>query len=212
MAVAGSQHFFNANEITDDQVYVVPEAGVIGQLAILRRAPSLFKAMTKFSTAEFEELCTIVYPIVIFHARSTGQIRGQGGRPCKLEPSQRILNCILSLKHDNTSVFDGADWNWSKSSVCDDAVFVASCINVGIAEEIRWPTPQECLVFASAIPRLPGCIGIIDGTLIKVRRSHQDLAILITDVGLMAGKRFILLTIQSLLITMAYLSASILAT
>jgi len=31
VTVAGSQHFFNANEITEDQIYVVPEAGVIDQ-------------------------------------------------------------------------------------------------------------------------------------------------------------------------------------
>lgn len=73
MAAAGSQHFFNENEITNDQIYVIPEASVIDQLAILPRASSLFKAMTNFSTAEFEGLCTIMCPTVILHSRSTGQ-------------------------------------------------------------------------------------------------------------------------------------------
>jgi hypothetical protein len=31
-------------------------------------------------------------------------------------------------------------WNWAKSSVCDDALFISSCIYFALVDEIHWPT------------------------------------------------------------------------
>ncbi len=44
------------------------------------------------------------------------------------------------MKHDNVSMNDTFVWNWSKSVICDDVIFIASCINDVIGDEIRWPT------------------------------------------------------------------------
>jgi hypothetical protein len=47
------------------------------------------------------------------------------------------------MEHDNVSMYDAFVWNSSKSAVCDDAIFIASCINDAIGNEIQWPTTQE---------------------------------------------------------------------
>jgi len=36
-------------------------------------------------------------------------------------------------------------WNWSKFALCDDAIFIASCIDHALEDEIKWPTPKERL-------------------------------------------------------------------
>jgi hypothetical protein len=80
----------------------------------------------------------------------------------------------LLLKHDNTCAFDGSHWDWSKSSVCDDAVFVASCINSALSEEIRWPSETERFQLGKRIAQFSGYVGLIDWTLYKIRRSYKD--------------------------------------
>ncbi len=37
-------------------------------------------------------------------------------------------------------MYDAFTWNWSKNVVCDDAMFIASCINNAIGNEIQWST------------------------------------------------------------------------
>ena len=47
------------------------------------------------------------------------------------------------MKCDNVTTYDYYHWNWSANSVCDDAIFIASCICEAISDEIRWTNPQE---------------------------------------------------------------------
>ena len=84
------------------------------------------------------------------------------------------MNFLLFLKHDNTCNRDAFQWNWARSSVCDDAIFVARCILQACGHEIRWPGPSEREVLGRTIPQLPGCIGFIDGTLCRIRRPYND--------------------------------------
>ena len=65
-------------------------------------------------------------------------------------------------------------WNWGKSSVIDDQIFIASCINWALRDEIKWPNKLERQALAYIIPTFLGCIGIIDGTLIKIRRRWKN--------------------------------------
>lgn len=68
------------------------------------------------------------------------------------------------MKHDNVIYLDSMVWNWSRSVVCEDTIFVASCVNEVIANEIRWPSTQERRALADHILQLQGCIGFVDGT------------------------------------------------
>jgi hypothetical protein len=55
------------------------------------------------------------------------------------------------MKHDNVTMHDAFMWNWSKSTLCDDALFIASCINNALTNEIRWLMLEEkgCIGFAT---------------------------------------------------------------
>ena len=69
-------------------------------------------------------MCLDVCPTIIAHTHTTGEVWGAGGRPYKLTPQQRILSFLMFLKHDNTSMLDAFHWNWSKSVLNDDAIFL----------------------------------------------------------------------------------------
>lgn len=49
--------------------------------------------------------------------------------------------------------------NRSQSVIYDDAIFVASCLNEAIGDEICWPIKQDRRALATHIPQLPSCIG-----------------------------------------------------
>jgi hypothetical protein len=67
-------------------------------------------------------------------------------------------------------------WNWSKSALCDDALFITSCINHALLEEIQWPALEKRIRLRTNLPKLQGCIGFINGSLIKIRKPWQNKA------------------------------------
>jgi hypothetical protein len=81
---------------------------------------------------------------------------------------------VFYLKHDNVTRFNAYNWNWSKSSACDDTVFVASCINEALKHELTWPSPNERRTLSQNLPDFRGCIGFIDGTLIEICRPSAE--------------------------------------
>jgi hypothetical protein len=85
----------------------------------------------------------------------------------KLTLEQCLFNFILYMKHDNV-MYDASMWNWSKSALFNDALFIASCINHAFSNEIKWPTHEEKVRLGTHLPKLPRCIGFIDGTLIEI--------------------------------------------
>jgi hypothetical protein len=78
------------------------------------------------------------------------------GRPSKLGLEQRLLCFILFMKHDNISIYDAFMWNWAKSSLCDDVIFITSCINHALAYEIHWPSSFERVTFGNQLCGLLG--------------------------------------------------------
>jgi len=104
---------------------------------------SLFKSITGFYPAEFEALCAIVCPVLTQHARSTNEVRGQGGRPIKRTQQNRILSCVLYLRASNSLRAESASSNHNRTCVRDDALFVFSVINEQLVSEIRWPTAER---------------------------------------------------------------------
>jgi hypothetical protein len=156
-------------------------------LSILRWTASCFPLSVLEQQDEQDELCNKLGPVLDMTARSTGDIIKRAGRPAKLSAQQRILNALMYLKHDNTVSFEAFQWDWSKSSVSDDVLFVCPVINTVLAHEIRWPDANERSALAQRIPEFQGCIGFIGGHFAK----YTDLSIIqITEGGSAVVRRY----------------------
>ena len=175
LAMQNTYDLFHTNEWNHGgQDSVNPQEDVRDVLGSMRSTPGLFKVLTNFSIEEFDELCSILCPTIIANARSTGGLCILPGHPSKLTPEQRVLGFILYLKHDSTTAMPSFLWNWAKSSIIDDQIFIATSINWALRYEIKWPDELERQALASTIPALPGCIGFINGTLVKIRRPWKN--------------------------------------
>jgi len=58
------------------------------------------------------------------------------GRLSNLRLEQHFLNFIPYMKHKNIMKYDTFIWNWSIYVLCDNALFIALCINDVLAYEI----------------------------------------------------------------------------
>ncbi|PXF42843.1 hypothetical protein BWQ96_07437 [Gracilariopsis chorda] len=134
---------------------------------------SLFKTNAGLYPAEFEALYAVVCPIIIQWARHTNNVRGLAGIPSKLMPSERLLSCIMYLRGRNGVREEASYWNYSRTSLRDDAMFVCGIINESMASEISWPTTAERQQQRSRISLFPGCVGYVDGILCRIRRPHD---------------------------------------
>jgi hypothetical protein len=94
------------------------------------------------------------------------------GRPNKLNASEGILSFVLYCKHNTGVRYESSSWNYSRTSIPDDAVFVASVLNVALEDEIRWPSAQQRQQSSARLTEFPGCIGHVDGTLCAINRPH----------------------------------------
>jgi hypothetical protein len=79
------------------------------------------------------------------------------------------------MKCDNVTTYDSFHWNWLQSCVCDDAIFVASCVCKIIEDEIQWPNVEKMREACQTLPHFPECIGFINGTLVEIRRPWDNL-------------------------------------
>ena len=74
VAAANAQHLFNNNESKDDgQQSVNTRIGLRDLLAWLKETPGMFKTITNITLSEFEELCSLVCPLIAGNARSTSE-------------------------------------------------------------------------------------------------------------------------------------------
>ena len=149
-------------------VFVDPLIHVRDVLSNLLATPATFTNLTNFKLHEFRELCNLVCPFLENHARLTGFHKVKKGRPSKLSPEQRVLCALLYLKHDNSVHYEGFTWNWSKSSLSDDILFVCSISNEVCKSEISWPDDVERRELGQTLQNFPGCIRFIDGTLVRI--------------------------------------------
>jgi DDE superfamily endonuclease len=156
-----------ADKQRGSQQSVNPEVGVRDILGNMASTPAIFRTLTNFTVSEFTELWMLVCATLDITARSTGEVNRGAGRKSKLISQQRLLNTLVYLKHDNTVNYESFNWNWARSSVSDDVLFVCS---VAMASEIQWPDSAKRAELAQRIPEFPGCIGLIDGTLCKISR------------------------------------------
>jgi hypothetical protein len=52
--------------------------------------------------------------------------------------------------------------------MCDDAFFIASCMNETKCDEIQWFTTKEHVTSGTHISKFQGYIGFINGTFIEI--------------------------------------------
>jgi hypothetical protein len=147
-AVAGG---LSASDETENES-VNPREGLREVLTTLYSWPSVSRRITNFEEAEFDMLCRLVCPVVERTARSTGNSRVFSGRPSKMSSQRRILNALMYLKHDSTVHHEAFQWNWAKSSISDNALFICSVINFVLANEITWPNADTRAVLANRVP------------------------------------------------------------
>jgi hypothetical protein len=105
----------------------------------MQTTPSLFKFFTNFTLGKFEKLPQLAIPIIINYVRSTWQPHLTIVWPSKLALKQHLFNFILFMKYDNVIKYDAFIWNWNNSVINDNGIFIASCINYAIVDEICWP-------------------------------------------------------------------------
>jgi hypothetical protein len=110
-----------------------------GVWEIMQATTCLFKCLTKFTLGEFEELVQLVVPTIISHARSTREPHHTIGRPSKLALKQHLFSFILFMKRDNVTKYDAFMWNWNKSAINDNDIFIVYCTNFTISNKIHWP-------------------------------------------------------------------------
>jgi hypothetical protein len=79
------------------------------------------------------------------------------------------------MKRDNVTTYDAFMRNRTKSSLCDDVIFITSCINHALVDEIHWPSYFERVVVGNQLCGLLGCLGVIYGTLVEIQKPWKDL-------------------------------------
>ena len=175
IAIQSTFKFFHTNEWKDGrQDSVNPREGVRDVLRSMRSTLGLFKVLTNFSIQEFNELYQMVCPTITTHGQSIGDVRVLLGRPSKLNQDQRLLGFLLYMKHDPTTALPSFLRNWCKSSLIDDQIFIVNSIYWVLWNDIKWPNLAKKQALASMVPNFLGCIEIIDGTLVKIRRPWKN--------------------------------------
>jgi len=96
----------------------------------------LFKTLKKLILLKFKKLTTSVVPTIKSHARSIGDAHIICGQLTKLTLKQWLFQFILYMKHGYVVMFDAFMWNWNKINVCNDEIFIVSCINEALNNEI----------------------------------------------------------------------------
>ncbi len=53
-------------------------------------------------------------------------------------------------------------------------IFIASCTNHALADEIHWPSSFERVALGNQLRELPWCLGFIDETLVEIQKPWKD--------------------------------------
>lgn len=134
----------------------------------MRVIPQNFKTFMSSIVVEFDELCGLVVLIIASHVRSTGEVDDFLGCSMKLCMQQRFLNFLLYMKYDNITSYDAFQWNWSRSTLNDDALFIPSCIDHALANDMVWTDVAERDCLSTLKAHFSRYIDIVDGILVKI--------------------------------------------
>lgn len=80
---------------------------------------------------------------------------------------------MTTSKKDQSVRDESARWNTSRSSLCDDWYFICELICQYLAKELQWPDEARKNELKRREPMFYGCLGFIDGTLVKIQRPYD---------------------------------------
>lgn len=149
--------------------------------------PTLFKALTNFSPAQFHALMRLLLdpskpasyllkPRDVWGRYGLARLRKTRGRPHKLDPHTRVFLCLVRLKDNDRLVRLCAMSGLNVASVCEDFWHVVECLAVATEHYIAWPNEGRREELASSMhdvqpqPGLMHPIGVVDGTAQFIRR------------------------------------------
>ena len=87
-------------------------------------------------------------------------------RSCKVTCEERLFYAIRWLHFSDTFRSMEFDAGWAKSSIAEDIPHVLQAI----VHEIEWPTAAERRILGQTFPIFPGCVGVVDGFEVFIRR------------------------------------------
>jgi hypothetical protein len=105
---------------------------------VMNAHKSIFQSWTGFTPCEWESLSQKVCPVLQDYGRNR-RLKTCHGRRTKLSPQERLLSFVLYVKHNSGARSNGVNWNYSRTSLNADGLFVASAINLALEDEIMWP-------------------------------------------------------------------------
>ncbi len=123
--------------------FVDPTNGVWDVLATLQSTPTLFKSFTNFIIIECHKIWGLGIHYGVYHHLPCTIYKWDPycfWEITKAKPWATPSKLCFFLKHDNVTKYGSFMWNWAKSLVCDDVLFISSCIYFALVDEIRWPT------------------------------------------------------------------------
>lgn len=155
-----------------------PQSSVDEETAVGERFQSLLRNpdrcyhLLRMSADELQLLVDCLAPVVESRSQLSGRIKKKLGRPHKLrDVGDRIVTCLMLLRHYDTSWGASADNNLAKSCVNTDFHFIVDCINACDHQSlsIAWPNSAEREDMGQELADLglDGCIGFLDGTLCR---------------------------------------------
>ena len=140
----------------------------------MRVIPQNFKTLMSFIVVEFDELCGLVVLVIASHVWSIGEVDKFLGCSMKLCLQQHFLNFLLYMKYDNITSYDAFKWNWSCSTLNDDVLFISSCIDHALANDMVLTDVAERACLSTLIAHFSRCNDIVDGILVKIRKPWNN--------------------------------------
>ena len=80
----------------------------------------------------------------------------------------------MYLKHNDVISYRSFQWNVVWTTLYDDVISIASCINKARAQNISWPDAFERTCLSCLNPHFLGCIGDIDGTIVEIQKPWHN--------------------------------------
>ncbi len=90
---------------------------------------------------------------------------------------------VFELHIDYVIICDTFMWTQENLILCDNMLFIMSCINIAPGDEICWPKPHEKVGLGKKNCELPRCIWFINGTLVEIQTPWKDLEYQLWFIG-----------------------------